>query len=312
MVENQNSTKYIEEDEIDLKELFNTILKYKFKIAIFVFITTILTLIYTLSIPNSYKSEIVLSPQESQKSVGGGLSSLASLAGVSLGGASSKDPFVMMQTTLNDYSFNERIIKKYNLVEKLKNKKNLVFALGVDSIYNLLNSKEKNQEDKRSEDEKIFSTINTIKSTLSISSDKKSNLITLKAELEDRFLAKELVDIYLKEIINKIKLEDMKEIDAQIKYYNKELASTYDVSLKEQLSKSLSGLYQKKVFSQANDYYFVSRLVDSRVSYIKEKTKPKRVLILVVSFLTSIILAIFIVFFWEFLRSDKKNETKNS
>ncbi len=312
MVENQNSTKYIEEDEIDLKELFNTILKYKFKIAIFVFITTFLTLIYTLSIPNSYKSEIVLSPQESQKSVGGGLSSLASLAGVSLGGASSKDPFIMMQTTLNDYSFNEKIIKKYKLVETLENKENLVFALGVDSIYNMFNSKEKNQEDKRSEDEKIFSTINTINSILSISSDKKSNLITLKAELKDRFLAKELVDIYLKEIINKIKLEDMKEIDAQIKYYNKELASTYDVSLKEQLSKSLSGLYQKKVFSQANDYYFVSKLVDSRVAYIKEKTKPKRALILAVSFVTSLILAIFIVFFLEFLRSDKENETKNS
>ena len=311
MVENQNSTKYIEEDEIDLKEFFNIILKYKFKIAIFVFVSTILTLIYTLSIPNSYKSEIVLSPQESQKSIGGGLSSLASLAGVNLGGTSSKDPFVMMETTLNDYSFNEKIIKKYNLVETLENKENLVFALGIDSIYYMFNSKDENQDDKRSEDEKIFSTINTIKSILTISNNKISSLITLKAEIEDRFLAKELVDIYLKEIIDKIKLEDMKEIDAQIKYYNKELSSTYDVSLKEQLSKSLSGLYQKKVFSQSNDYYFVSKLVDSRVSYIKEKTKPTRAFILVVSFVTSIILAIFIVFFLEFLRSDKENETKN-
>ncbi|WP_108063657.1 Wzz/FepE/Etk N-terminal domain-containing protein [Poseidonibacter lekithochrous] len=312
MVENQNSTKLIDEDEIDLKELFNTILKYKFKIALFVFITTILTLIYTLSIPNSYKSEVILSPQGSQKSVGGGLSSLASLAGVSLGGASSKDPFIMMQTTLNDYTFNEKIIKKYNLVEKLRIKENLVFAFGVDSIYNTFNSKHQKGEDKRSEDEKIFSTINSIKPILSISSDKKSSLITLKAELVDRYLAKELVDIYLKEIINKIKNEDMKEIDAQIKYYNKELSSTYDVSLKEQLSKSLSGLYQKKVFSQANDYYFVSKVVDSRVSYIKEKTKPKRALILVVSLVTSIILCIFIVFFLEFLRSDKENESKSS
>lgn len=40
----------------------------------------------------------------------------------------------------------------------------------------------------------------------------------------------------------------MKEIDKQIIYYNKELANTYDVSLKEQLSKSLSSLMQKKVF----------------------------------------------------------------
>ncbi|QKJ22249.1 Wzz/FepE/Etk N-terminal domain-containing protein [Poseidonibacter lekithochrous] len=312
MVENKNNLRYVEEDEIDLKELFNTILKYKYKIALFVSFITILTFIYTLSIPNLYKSEIVLSPQESQKSVGGGLSSLASLAGVSLGGGSSKDPFIMMKTTLNDYLFNEKVIKKYNLIEKLETKKNLVFALNIDSIYNMFNSKSQKTEDKRSEKEKIFSTINSIKSILSIASDKKSSLIIIKAELVDRYMAKELVDIYLTEIINKIKLEDMKEIDAQIKYYNKELSSTYDVSLKEQLSKSLSGLYQKKVFSQANDYYFVSKVVDSRVSYIKEKTKPKRALILIVSFMTSIFLAIFIVFFLEFLRSDKENETKNS
>jgi uncharacterized protein involved in exopolysaccharide biosynthesis len=100
----------------------------------------------------------------------------------------------------------------------------------------------------------------------------------------------------------------MKEIEKQITYYQKELSSTYDVSLKEQLSKSISSLMQKRVFSQANDYYFVSKLVDSRVAYIKEKTKPKRALILVVSLVTSIILGIFMVFFYEFIKGNKKDE----
>lgn len=301
---------YIEEDEIDLRELFNTILKYKYKILLFVFVITAITFVYVLSIPNSYKSSVVLSPQSEQKSVGGGLSSLASLAGVSLGGGSSKDPAVMMQTVLGDYSFNEMMVEKYKLTSKLENQENLVFALGLDTIYNLFNSKD--EEDIRSKEEKIYSTINALKGVLSISSDKKSGLITLSAELQDRYLAKELVDIYLKEIVDKVRTSDMKEIDEQIKYYNKELSSTYDVSLKEQLSKSLSGLYQKKVFSQANDYYFVSKVVDSRVSYIKEKSKPKRALILVVSFVTSFILGIFLVFFYEFIRSEKTDELKNS
>ncbi|MGA1941495.1 Wzz/FepE/Etk N-terminal domain-containing protein [Arcobacter sp. YIC-310] len=307
-----NQALYIEEDEIDIKELFNTILKYKYKILFFVFIVTAITFIYVLSIPNSYKSSVVLSPQSEQKSVGGGLSSLASLAGVSLGGASSKDPAVMMQTVLGDYSFNKMMIEKYKLTSKLESQKNLVFALGLDTVYNIFNSKDDNTEDKRSKEEKVYSTINTLNSVLSISIDKKSGLITLSAELQDRYLAKELVDIYLKEIVHKVRTSDMKEIDEQIKYYNKELSSTYDVSLKEQLSKSLSGLYQKKVFSQANDYYFVSKVVDSRVSYIKEKSKPKRALILVVSFVTSFILGIFLVFFYEFIRSEKTDEVKNS
>lgn len=293
---------YIEEDEIDLKELFKTILRYKYKIAIFSFIVTISTLCYVLSIPNSYKSEIILAPQGDDKSSGGGLASLASLAGVSLGGSSGKDPFTMMQTTLKDYEFNKYIIKKYNLIERFENPQNLTFALGFDGFYSKANiNKDASEEDK------IYNINKKLENILSINNDKTSSLITLKAEYIDRFFAKELVDIYLKELINKIKLQDMKEIDKQIEYYNKELDNTYDVSLKEQLSKSLSALMQKKVFSLANDYYFVSKVIDSRVAYIKEKTKPKRALILVVSFITSLILGVFMAFFLEFIKSNKND-----
>lgn len=299
---------YMQEDEIDLRELFNTILKYKYKIALFVFIIASITFIYVLSIPNSYKSNVVLSPQSEQKSIGGGLSSLASLAGVNIGGSSSKDPTVMMETVLKDYSFNKMMVEKYDLTRKLENQENLVFAFGANFVYNMFNSKDSNEEDTRTLDDKAFDTIKTLSNILSIASDKNSGLITLSAEVQDRFLAKELVDIYLKEIIGKVRTQDMKEIDEQIKYYNQELSSTYDVSLKEQLSKSLSALYQKKVFSQANDYYFVSKVVDSRVAYIKEKSKPKRALILVVSFVTSFILGIFLVFFYEFIKGNKEKE----
>ncbi|MGM0518359.1 MAG: Wzz/FepE/Etk N-terminal domain-containing protein [Campylobacterota bacterium] len=299
-------TNYLQEDEIDLKELFKTILKYKYKILIFVFIITSLTIVYTMSIPNSYTSKTVLSPQTEQKSISGGLSSLASIAGVNLGGSSSKDPSIMLETTLKDYEFNKMLIEKYDLTEKLKNQSNLVFAFGIDTIYKLFNSTS-TKKDNRTNEEKIYETINLLNSSVSLSTDKNSNLITLSVELQDRVLAKKIVDIYLDELIKKIKKQDMKEIDKQIKYYKKELSDTLDVSLKEQLSKSLSSLYQKKVFSQANDYYFVSKIIDSRVPYIKEKSKPKRALIVIVSFVTSFIIGIFLVFFREFLKNEKSN-----
>lgn len=303
-----NNEDFIEEDEIDLRELFLVIWKNKFKIFIFSFVITFISLIYVLSKPNIYNSSVVLSPQSEQKTASGGLSSLASIAGINLGGASSKDPAVMMQTILSDYSFNEFIVKKYNLTDKLNTQENLVFALSYDGIYKLFNSDNKEATQNINIEDKIFNTVNFLRSALSLSVDKKSAMITLNAALNDRFLAKELVDIYLNEIINRIKLQDMKDIDNQIKYYNKELSTTYDVSLKEQLSKSLSGLMQKRVFSQANDYYLVSKVVDSRVSYIKEKLGPKRGLIVVVAFVTSIILGIFGIFFLEFISAAKEEK----
>lgn len=299
------NNQYMQEEEIDLKELFNTILRYKYKIALFSFLVVLVTLIYTLSIPNSYKSQIILAPQSDGKSANSGLAGLASLAGVNLGGTDSKDPFTIMETTLKDYEFNKNIIEKYNLIEKFETPKNLVFAMGIDTFYSAPKKSENNESNI---DEKIYNLNSKLRTILSISSDKKSNLIILSAELTDRFLAKELLDIYLEELINKIKLQDMKEIDKQIEYYNKELNNTYDVSLKEQLSKSLSALMQKRVFSLANDHYFVTKLTDSRVTYIKEKTNPKRSLMIVVSFITSIILGIFLAFFMEFIRSNKNDK----
>lgn len=301
VTKNSEYNDYIEEDEIDLRELFSTIWKNKFKILVFSFVVTFLTILFALSKPNEYSSTIVLSPQDEQKSVSGGLSSLASFAGISLGGSSSKDPSVMMQTLLSDYGFNEYMVKKYNLVDKIKNQQNLVFAMGIDSIYNLVNSDDKDKDQNENIDDKVFTTINFLKRALSLSVDKKTSMINLTANFNDRFLAKEIVDLYLDELILKIKLQDMKEIDKQIKYYEKELSTTYDVSLKEQLSKFLSALMQKRVFSQANDYYLVTKVVDSRVSYVKDKIGPKRALMVVVSFVTSIILGIFGIFFLEFI-----------
>jgi len=291
-----------EEDEINLKELFNTILKYKYKIVIFSFIVTLITICYVLSIPNSYKSEIILySPNEAKASRG--LAGLASLAGVNVGSSSeSKDPFTMMITTLQDYEFNKMIIEKYDLAKKLDNPSNLVFAMGIDFFYS-----EKKERDVIKE-EQIYLTNKKLMTILSLSKEKDAGLITLRAEYIDRFFTKELVDIYLKELINKIKLQDMKEIDKQIEYYNKELNNTYDVSLKEQLSKSLSALMQKRVFSLANDYYFISKITDSRVAYIKEKTKPKRAIILIISMIGSLIFGILMAFLLEFIKGNKNDE----
>ncbi|MBS9778859.1 MAG: hypothetical protein KGV58_00955 [Campylobacteraceae bacterium] len=298
----QEQVNVIQEDEIDLRELFKTIKRHIKKIIAFVFVVCILTLVYLVITPNMYKSEVILSPQGESSKIGGGLSSLAALAGVNLASKSSGvDPFTMMKTTLSDYEFNKYMIEKYNLYEKIKNPQNLVYPFGLE-----FSSDSDEDEKDISKEEKIYKAIKWLKDTITISQDQKTNLISLKVMLEDRFFAKELVDIYLKEIILHVKKSDMKEIDEQIKFYKTELNSVKDVALKEQLSKSLSGLLQKRVFSKSNEYYFVSKLSDSRASYIKEKIKPKRALILVVSLIASFILAVFLVFFLEFIRNEKE------
>jgi len=304
-MQNENRN-YIEEDEIDLKELFNTILSNKFKIIAITFIITSLTILYTLTIPNSYKSSVVLAPQEQSKGMSlGGLSALAGIAGVDLGG-SSMDAFNSMNTILNDNSFQAMVIKKYNLTEKLTPQymdKNLVFALGFKSMYDVLQSEDK---DELPEDEIMFNTIKNLKEIISLSSDKKSGAITMSVELHDRFLAKELLEIYLKESTTHLQTLDMKDINKKLEYYKKELSNINDIELKSQISQLISSLIQKKVLSSASEYYNVKVMTKPQVAFIKDKSKPKRALIVIVSFVTSIILSIFLVFFLEFLKKDEE------
>ena len=304
-MQNEN-THYIEEDEIDLKELFNTILNNKFKIIAITFLITSLTILYTLTIPNSYKSSVILAPQEQSKGMSlGGLSALAGIAGVDLGG-SNMDAFNSINTILQDNSFQRMVIKKYNLTKKLTPQymdKNLVFALGFRSIYDLVHSK---TQDEKTQDEIMFNTIRDLKKIVSLSSDKKSGAITMSVELHDRFLAKKLLEIYLRESTTYLQTLDMKDINKKLKYYKKELSHISDIELKTQISQLISSLIQKKVLSSASEYYNVKVMTQPQAAYIKDKSKPKRSLIVVVSFVTSIILSIFLVFFLEFLKRDEE------
>ena len=294
----------IMEDEIDLRELFSTIYKNKFKIFFLTFIITSLTVVYTLSIPNSYKSQTKLVSQTQAKPTLGGLGALAGMAGIDLGGSGDIDAVTSLETILTDYSFEQYMIKKYNLIDKFVPKHdNLVFALAYDDVYNMLHTKSSKSD--VTLEEKTYNTYKEILKTISISSDKKSGLITLSAESNDRFLAKKLVEIYLKELSDRMQKLDMQSVNKQIEFYNNELNNITDISIREQLGELVTGLLQKKVLSKANEYYNVKQLTKPQVAYIKDKTKPKRSLIVVVAFITSIILGIFAVFFIEFI---KKNE----
>ena len=71
----------------------------------------------------------------------------------------------------------------------------------------------------------------------------------------------------------------------------------------------LSGILKEKVMMKSKKYYQCDVLTAAFPAYIQDKTKPKRSLILVVSFITSIILGVFLVFFLEFIRKDEERLT---
>ncbi len=191
------------------------------------------------------------------------------------------------------------------ICNKLNSDRNYVYPLGLD--FRKLDENNTNLDLNLSQEEKDFGCYKTLQSILKITEDKKSGMIILSAESPDRFLAKELVDIYLTELSSYLRENDMIDTDKKISFYEQEFQITINPELQTNLTQLLSSLIQKRVLANSSEFYIVKKLVDSEVAFIKDKIAPKRGLIIIVSFITSFILAIFIIFFREFIKGGDKN-----
>ncbi|MDD2697965.1 MAG: Wzz/FepE/Etk N-terminal domain-containing protein [Arcobacteraceae bacterium] len=311
-LQNLQHNQMIEEDEIDLRELAKTIGRYKWKILFFSIIVTGLSVAFALSKPNEYESSTLLMPQENAKpSIGGGLAALAGMAGVDVGGGGNPGPEESFNALLHNYDFMKEFVLKYDLPNKLyseESQKNYQFALGYDGVYKFLNGKGKSPENNVSQEEMVFNTVKNIEKTIVIATDKKSSILTMSAKHSDPYMAKYLVESFLSYASAFLKSKDMKDNDKQIAYYNEAIRNTSDIALKVKLAELASALIQKKVLSDANEFYNVKQFTKPDVAYVKDKVGPKRALIVVVAFVTSLILGIFGAFFIEFLKGNKEEE----
>ena len=303
----QSNINCIEEDEIDLRELWETIKKGKKTIFITMAVIVSLTFIYVLKMPNSYKSEAILIPTESGGASAGGLGGLAAMAGISLGGGS-MTPDVAFKSLLDNYAFMKDFVERnhiYAYYSREDADKDYVFALGFRGLYDLFRS-EKDKDELDIEKEKFNLITKKLQKNFSISADKKSGLITISYIDFDRVYAAKMVNMFLKDASDYLVENGLKNINSRLDYFQKEMAKVEAFELRQSLSQMISQILKEKVMMKSKQYYQCDLLTAPKPAYIKDKTKPKRGLILVVAFITSMIVGIFIVFFRNFLNENKE------
>ncbi|WP_027390071.1 Wzz/FepE/Etk N-terminal domain-containing protein [Chrysiogenes arsenatis] len=301
------------EDEIDLRELWDTIWKNKWFIVILSSVITIVTIFYAMTLPNVYRTSTVLIPQgEAKPSMASGLGALAGLAGIDLGGGQI-NVGDQLSIILSDKTFVEHLVREHKLYERFQSDQtdpNLRFALGVRFFYDAVNfggGKEVNftELSATEQSELIFDTVQEMQKILKVETSKQTSAITLSAEHPDATLAHQLVSLFLEASTEHLRTVEMADIDQKINFYNQEIARTPEITLKNQLSQLVSALIQKKVLSQASEHYQLRQITQPVVSHPKDKVKPKRALMVVVAMVTGGILSIFIVFLREFIRNAK-------
>ncbi|MGA1823551.1 MAG: Wzz/FepE/Etk N-terminal domain-containing protein [bacterium] len=291
-MKNDNACNEYYEDEIDLLELLKVLWKRKILILAIVTITSVAAVFYSLSLDNIYESRAILKPAASTErsalsTIRSNLGPFAGMLGV--GGGNSSDPAADIFHSLDNIRRNQKFIadmvKKYQLEKDLfedfdENKSNKNFMEHYDYI--------------------VFKSVSGL---INMSQDQQSNYITLSVQHKNAEFAKRLIDVFLLESSNYLGKTELKNIDKKIENYKREIASTSDITLKNNLSGIVAGLIQSKVLAKVQDYYGFTIISKPFVADSLDKVRPRRSVICMLSFITSIIAAIFLSFFIEYIKN---------
>ena len=280
------------DDEIDLRELWNVIWQGKWIIIATTTIFAIAAVIYALSLPNIYKSTATLIPTTGEEQSGAAalaarFGGLASMAGVSLGG-SGLDKTKIAIETLKSREFLSEFIKKHNL------KPDILAAKSWNEVNNRIvyNNEVYNPETKvwtwetespwkKESQPSDQEAITELLEIISFKYEAKSSLVNISASHLSPFVAQQWVEWLINDINRHMRKQDIAEANKSIGYLTKKLEETSLAEMQKIFYELIEAQTKTKMLAEVRDQY-VLKVID-RPAVPERKAKPKRILICLVA-----------------------------
>ena len=284
-----------EEDEINLLDYVIVLLKHKWLIFGIVFITGVAAVMITLMMRNIYRSEATIMPRQQEKTAtSSALSALGALSGmaselVGLGGGGDVDKF---EVVLKSRDLARRVVEKYKLMPEL-------FQDQWDPL---------KKQWKENPAPTIQDAYKLLMGMLTVSRDRKTDVLTVKFDHEDPNFAKIMVDNYLTELSESLREETLKDAAENRRFLQEQIEQTSDPLLKVKISDLLAKEIEKETFARAQKYYSFIVLDPPIAPDPNKKVKPKRALICILSVTVAGFFAIFLAFFLEYIHNVKNSE----
>jgi uncharacterized protein involved in exopolysaccharide biosynthesis len=290
-----------QDDEIDLKELWNVIWQGKWKIIFITMIFSVASVFYALSLPNIYKSEALLAPAEEQSGGLGGMASqlggLASLAGVNLG-AGKSDKTSLALEIMKSRAFLFKFIEKYDITANLMAVKSWNSELNQlhydQDVYNYV-SNEWGNKDKGLLNQKpsLQAAYRTLKGIINIEQSPENSMVTISIEHLSPYIAQQWVMWFIDGINEEMKSRDLLEAQNAIGFLNTQLETTRVSGLQEIIYQLIEEQTKTIMFASVRDEY-VLKTIDPALAP-ELKSGPQRPLICMIGFILGFILSVLIV-----------------
>ncbi|WP_192022368.1 Wzz/FepE/Etk N-terminal domain-containing protein [Shewanella sp. WPAGA9] len=302
----------INDDEIDLRELFSVIWQGKWLIIAVTTVFAIGSVVFALSQPNTYKSEALLSPADTEQ--GGGLSALAgqfgglaSMAGINLSGGSGIDKTQMAIEVAKSRKFTTEFIQKHQILVDLMAVENwnmemdtLVYDPEIFDFENQNWVREVKAPFKpkpsMQEAYKEFSQL------LSINTDKETGMVKISIEHFSPSVAQQWVKWLVEDINLEMKQRDVAEAQRSTAFLENQIAQTNVADIRTILYQLIEEQTKTIMFAEVREEYVFKTIDPALVP--EEKAGPKRALICVLGSMLGGMLAVMIVLIRHFVRKE--------
>ncbi len=283
-------------EDIDLIALFKIIWVGKWKVIFLTGIAAIFSVLYALSLPNIYKSEVLLTTVGATSSGSSGLSSLGGLAsftGVSLG-TDEVDDVTLGLVTLKSRLFIKDFIVRRDILVPL-------MALESWEDGNLTINDEVYDIEKRVwRDEKpgLQEAYNVFLGKMSASKTSTTGIIKVSFSSKSPVLAHQWVTWLIEDLNNSMRNREIKEANRAIVFLEEKLKSSVSVDMRAMLLRLMQKQTENIMLANVKaDYLF--RVIDPAI-IPETKTSPSRSLICIVGTLFGGFLSVLLVFLLHF------------
>ncbi len=298
--------------EIDLKEIFNILWDSKKLFIFIVSLFAISSVFYSLSLPNVYQSDAILSLVE-KKDLSSTISNsgLASLAGINLNSDASDSneaKALKKVTTLSFFTDNilpniylpnlmafdswDRATNKITYNENIFNSTNDSWVRNFESPGTQIPSAQ--------ESFNVF-----VNNHLRVSEDKDKGFIIIGIKHQSPHIAQTWTDLIVKELNYFFKTKDKIEAQAAMEYLNNQMIKTSFAEIKQVIAELLKENTQILTLIEVSDFY-VFEYIDPPV-VMEKKIGPSRSLICIFGTFLGLIISIVVVLFRSYITTKSKD-----
>ncbi len=287
-----------QENEITISYAFALISKQKKSIALGVAIIIIATLIQAFTLPNIYRSdaiyEVVGSGSTSSHSKKSGLTSIAGAVGVSLGGGETNKGDIIVET-IRSKTFLRHLLTLEDILPSLiaaeyynQESKEIDFD---DSMYSRKDSAWEGKPPTIHDAYKIYSR------QLAVYQDQGDNFIYISFDHVSPYFAEEFISLIIEQVNLKLRSKSLDEANAALSFLESQLSSTFLLEMRASIASLIQKQLEKKMLADVSKDFALTPIELPFVE--QEKDSPSRLLMLIWSSLSALVILSMIAFFWE-------------